>query len=117
MRAGRACPSGTLPGATLVPPFVLSARTRFPPPPDRIIDHDETHLGEEGRDGLAPPSLPGAMLVPPHVLTRVNATCCGASTSRASCAWAVLGSNQRPPACRAGALPTELTARAGRGYR
>ncbi len=25
--------------------------------------------------------------------------------------WAVLGSNQRPPACRAGALPTELTAR------
>src|SRR3954469_21821535 len=24
---------------------------------------------------------------------------------------AVLGSNQRPPACRAGALPTELTAR------
>ena len=26
--------------------------------------------------------------------------------------WAVLGSNQRPPACRAGALPTELTARA-----
>src|SRR5205823_14037865 len=24
--------------------------------------------------------------------------------------WAVLGSNQRPPACRAGALPTELTA-------
>jgi hypothetical protein len=26
--------------------------------------------------------------------------------------WAVLGSNQRPPACRAGALPTELTAHA-----
>src|SRR5215211_2121488 len=24
--------------------------------------------------------------------------------------WAVLGSNQRPPACKAGALPTELTA-------
>ena len=30
--------------------------------------------------------------------------------------WAVLGSNQRPPACRAGALPTELTARTARGY-
>ena len=27
--------------------------------------------------------------------------------------WAVPGSNQRPPACKAGALPTELTARAG----
>jgi len=26
--------------------------------------------------------------------------------------WAVPGSNQRPPACKAGALPTELTARA-----
>src|SRR5207248_4924215 len=25
--------------------------------------------------------------------------------------WAVLGSNQRPPACKAGALPAELTAR------
>src|SRR5919197_5605568 len=25
--------------------------------------------------------------------------------------WAVPGSNQRPPACKAGALPTELTAR------
>jgi hypothetical protein len=24
--------------------------------------------------------------------------------------WAVPGSNQRPPACKAGALPTELTA-------
>ena len=24
--------------------------------------------------------------------------------------WAVLGSNQRPPACKAGALPAELTA-------
>jgi hypothetical protein len=30
---------------------------------------------------------------------------------RVSKRWAVLGSNQRPPACRAGALPTELTAR------
>ncbi len=28
----------------------------------------------------------------------------------------MLGSNQRPPACRAGALPTELTARGPRGY-
>src|SRR5919197_5083076 len=27
--------------------------------------------------------------------------------------WAVPGSNQRPPACKAGALPTELTARRG----
>src|SRR6476619_7143034 len=26
------------------------------------------------------------------------------------CRWAVPGSNQRPPACKAGALPTELTA-------
>jgi hypothetical protein len=24
--------------------------------------------------------------------------------------WAVPGSNQRPPACKVGALPTELTA-------
>ncbi len=29
----------------------------------------------------------------------------------ASGRWALLGSNQRPPACRAGALPTELSAR------
>jgi hypothetical protein len=29
--------------------------------------------------------------------------------------WAVLGSNQRPPACRAGALPAELTARGAVG--
>ena len=28
-------------------------------------------------------------------------------------AWAVLGSNQRPPPCRGGALPAELTAREG----
>ena len=27
--------------------------------------------------------------------------------------WAVLGSNQRPPPCRGGALPAELTAREG----
>ena len=27
--------------------------------------------------------------------------------------WAVQGSNLRPPACKAGALPAELTARAG----
>jgi hypothetical protein len=26
--------------------------------------------------------------------------------------WAVTGSNRRPPACKAGALPAELTARA-----
>ena len=30
--------------------------------------------------------------------------------------WAVLGSNQRPPACKAGALPAELTARGRRWY-
>src|SRR5215204_6418097 len=30
---------------------------------------------------------------------------------RANVEWAVLGSNQRPPACKAGALPAELTAR------
>jgi hypothetical protein len=29
-----------------------------------------------------------------------------------SCGWAVQGSNLRPPACKAGALPAELTARA-----
>jgi catechol 2,3-dioxygenase-like lactoylglutathione lyase family enzyme len=29
--------------------------------------------------------------------------------------WAVPGSNQRPPACKAGALPTELTAHAPSG--
>jgi hypothetical protein len=34
---------------------------------------------------------------------------------RASSRWAVPGSNQRPPACKAGALPTELTALAVRG--
>jgi hypothetical protein len=28
------------------------------------------------------------------------------------CEWAVTGSNRRPPACKAGALPAELTARA-----
>src|SRR5439155_22097470 len=27
--------------------------------------------------------------------------------------WSVPGSNRRPPACKAGALPTELTPRAG----
>ena len=32
---------------------------------------------------------------------------------RAFRGWAQLGSNQRPPACRAGALPTELCAREG----
>jgi Phage integrase family len=31
-------------------------------------------------------------------------------SERASGEWAVPGSNQRPPACKAGALPTELTA-------
>ena len=30
---------------------------------------------------------------------------------RGACKWAVTGSNRRPPACKAGALPTELTAR------
>jgi hypothetical protein len=29
--------------------------------------------------------------------------------------WAVTGSNRRPPACKAGALPAELTAREGHG--
>src|ERR1700737_3494935 len=28
-----------------------------------------------------------------------------------SCGWAMLGSNQRPPPCRGGALPAELIAR------
>ena len=31
--------------------------------------------------------------------------------------WAVTGSNRRPPACKAGALPAELTARAPSGIR
>src|SRR5512134_3850041 len=31
-------------------------------------------------------------------------------TGRPAARWAVLGSNQRPPACKAGALPAELTA-------
>jgi hypothetical protein len=36
----------------------------------------------------------------------------GSRSESGTARWAVLGSNQRPPACRAGALPTELTARA-----
>jgi hypothetical protein len=32
------------------------------------------------------------------------------------CEWAVRGSNTRPPACKAGALPAELTARTAQRY-
>src|SRR5207248_3742930 len=38
---------------------------------------------------------------------------CAASTA----IWAVTGSNRRHPACKAGALPAELTAREGQRYR
>ncbi len=37
--------------------------------------------------------------------------------SKAFPRWAVPGSNQRPPACKAGALPAELTAHAPSGIR
>src|SRR5215204_6086599 len=42
-------------------------------------------------------------------LSRVVAVCRVLAEGRYR--WALLGSNQRPPACRAGALPTELSAR------
>jgi hypothetical protein len=46
--------------------------------------------------------------VPPRLATE---RACLQALSR----WAVPGSNQRPPACKAGALPTELTAREPQG--
>jgi|GEM_PF-1109434 hypothetical protein len=38
----------------------------------------------------------------------------GPATSRTGDWWAVRGSNPRPPRCKRGALPTELTARCAR---
>ena len=44
-------------------------------------------------------------------LTRLTHGAGRVSAWPAGSGWAVPGSNQRPPACKAGALPTELTAR------
>ena len=40
---------------------------------------------------------------------------CFLRTSRRSCWWSQTGSNRRPPACKAGALPTELWPRSENG--
>ena len=47
-----------------------------------------------------------------HTLPSENS---GARETPQPWGWAVLDSNQWPPACKAGALPTELTARCSQG--
>jgi hypothetical protein len=60
----------------------------------------------------APEMLTKTLTTPASVVSRENEKPCYQGFSL----WAVPGSNQRPPACKAGALPTELTARWAPGY-
>src|SRR5919201_94986 len=62
--------------------------------------------GDARRSGRAPRGR-GVRRLEPAARVRCERTCATGVT------WAVPGSNQRPPACKAGALPAELTARCG----
>src|SRR5690242_6973284 len=68
------------------------------------VPADQTAKTPEHRPSIVPY---GARLGWPEGRTVPTTACSAASALR----WAVTGSNRRPPACKAGALPAELTAR------
>ena len=96
--------------------------TKNPCPPQRRhafeqcrVRHPVASPGVVGLGGLEPPASPLSGVRSNHLSYRPVA--CSRIPRRRPCWWSQSGSNRRPPACKAGALPAELWPQASLGHR